>query len=294
MKEQYRILFWRPYFDIISCWIVSGVAIFLTLYVSTWFYPLAVILIANRLLALSLVCHEGLHGTLSVHRKWNDFLGRYLCAFPTMISFSKYRRLHLLHHASVGGDTWDPDRHLYLSYPEDLRSYSRKLFERVITLKNSYSFLQYYTDLPELVKILTGKMKWSQMHKSSDLRAFVVFHLLLLSFVLLMGWGFYFLFFYVLPVTFIMQPYVILMGGLQHGPIRSKNAIGGPSRTIIGSPFYMWLVLPLNINYHAEHHQNPGIPHYRLKEYSMDQRRLGTPLWQESYINALKSLFTKS
>lgn len=291
MKKTYPILFWRPFYDLLSIAFVLVLAIYLSVAVTWWFYPISAVLIANRLLALSLLCHEGLHGTLSRYRRFNDFLGRYLCAFPTMISFSKYRRLHLLHHGSVGSESWDPDRHLYAHYPENSQSYVRSLIWRVITLKNSYSFLQYYTDLPELFKIVTGKMSPARLHKSSDLISFLVFHLLLVALVAVMGWWLYFVLLYLLPITFIMQPYVILMGGLQHGPVRVQNAPGGASRTVVGSRLYMWLLLPLNINYHAEHHQQPGIPHYWLKEFAEDQALAGESLWHESYTSALRALF---
>lgn len=291
MKTTYPIIFWRPFYDFFSILLVIVGAIYLSIGVSWWFYPLSAVLIANRLLALSLLCHEGLHGTLSRHRGLNDFFGRYFCAFPTMISFSKYRRVHLLHHGSVGSESWDPDRHLYDHYPEKTRTYLKSMFWQVLSLKNAYSFLQYYTDFPELFKILTGKAKSGRLHKSNDLISFLVFHFATLALVVSLGGWFYFFVFYLLPVTFVMQPYVILMGGLQHGPVRSAQVSGGASRTVIGSRFYMWLLLPLNINFHAEHHQNPGIPHYWLRQYAKDQAQSGASLWQESYLGALKSLF---
>lgn len=254
---------------------------------------MALVLIANRLLALSLVCHEGLHGTLSTNRRWNDFVGRYLCAFPTMISFSRYRRLHLLHHGTVGSENWDPDRHLYSNFPERAGQYFLRLFWSVVTLKNAWSFMQYYTDIPELGKVLFGQSSLSRIHKSSDWKAFILFHLLVLTIVFLLGFGWHFVLFYFLPVTFIMQPYVILMGGLQHGPARSQADAGGASRSIVGSPWYMWLLLPLSINYHAEHHYNPEVPHYWLRDYSQELQKSGMIFWHESYVQALKALFSR-
>ncbi|NUN05928.1 MAG: fatty acid desaturase [Bdellovibrio sp.] len=291
MQRTYPILFWRPFYDFFSIALVIGVAVYLSVAVSWWFYPLSALLIANRLLALSLLCHEGLHGTLSRHRRFNDFFGRYLCAYPTMISFNKYRRVHLLHHGSVGSENWDPDRHLYVQYPENAGRYLSSMMWQVITLKNAYSFFQYYTDLPDLFKILTRKMRPERLHKSNDVLSFLIFYILLFVAVVASGLSLYFVLLYLVPVIFIMQPYVILMGGLQHGPVRSQDAPGGPSRTVVGSRIYMWLLLPLNINYHAEHHQEPAIPHYWLRDFSEDQARAGQKLWQDSYCGALRALF---
>lgn len=290
---SYPILFWRPYVDILGCWIVISLALVLCVQVSWWFYPVALVLIANRLLALSLVCHEGLHGTLSRNRRLNDFLGRYLCAFPTMISFSRYRRLHLLHHGTVGSGNWDPDRHLYSDFPEGPWSYLSSLFIRVVTFKNSWSFMQYYTDIPEILKVLLGQSSLSRIHKSSDWKSFFLFHLVFLTMIFTFNYEGYFVLFYLIPVTFVMQPYVILMGGLQHGPARNQKDPGGASRSIVGSSWYMWLLLPLDINYHAEHHHNPEVPHYWLRDYARDLQKSGESFWHESYVKALKSLFSR-
>jgi fatty acid desaturase len=289
---RYPIKFWRSLWDILACWMVIGACIGLCIWGSWWFYPVALVVIANRLLALSLVCHEGLHGTLSHHRRWNDFLGRYFCAYPTLISFSRYRRLHLLHHGALSGKNWDPDRHLYSDFPVRPGAYFSDLFWRVITFKNSWSFMQYYTDIPELMKIRGWSLAPSRLHKSSDWKSFLLFQVVMVGIVVVFHWEYEFILFYWLPIILVMQPYVILMGGLQHGPVRHSEVSGGPSRTIVGSGWYMWLALPLNINYHGEHHHNPEVPHYHLKKYSEDLEHQGTYYWRESYLQALRALFS--
>lgn len=292
-SANYPLKFWRPLWDILLCWAVIAAAVSICIWVSWWFYPLALMLIANRLLALSLVCHEGLHGTLSENRQWNDFLGRYICAFPTLISFNRYRRLHLLHHSAIGGKSWDPDRHLYFNFPECPSAFFRSLIWRVVTLKNSLAFMQYYTDLPELMSVLRGSSPIGRIHKSSDWKSFLLFQAVVLGMVLFFHWEFYFILFYLIPVIFVMQPYVILMGGLQHGPARASDVVGGPSRSIEGDFWYIWFFLPLNINYHAEHHRNPGVPHYYLKKFAGELRGDGVRIWSESYLQAVRSLFTR-
>lgn len=284
MSDSFRPQAWRSVLDIASCWLLIIACIFLTLKLSWWFYPLSFVIIANRLLALSLICHEGLHGNLSRSITLNDFLGRYLCALPTCISFSKYRRIHSLHHQAIGSEHWDPDRHLYSLFPTQMRVFLRNQCNQLVTLKTSFSFLQYYTELPDFFRGITR-------HKSSDLAAFIGFHAAVLSILIYFNWlQFYFLFF-VMPLALLTQPYVLLMGGLQHGPVRAANAPEGPSRTITGSSWYMWLLLPLNINYHAEHHLNPRIPHYYLARYSANLSQEGKKLWRVSYREAVRELF---
>lgn len=263
----------------------------MVLAVSWWLYPMAALVIANRILALSLICHEGLHRSLHTNSWTNDFLGRYLCAFPTFISFSKYRRLHLLHHSSVGSNRWDPDRHLYDFYPQSKFEFLKKLCIQVLTLRTAYDFVLYYTEYPEAVRrkrLADGSLFIAGPR--SDFLPFLFFHLVVIVLVSILGiWREYVLL-YLLPLMLITQPYVMLMGGLQHGPLR-VDMYENVSRTVTGSKLYMWLLLPLNINYHAEHHLDPSVPHYWLKQKAIDLKATGRELWTESYRSTLQSLF---
>lgn len=286
-----KIPFWRGPYDILSCWGVIFIAIYLVVAVSAWFYPLSLLLIANRILALSLLCHEGLHGNLSRNKKWNDFLGRYLCAFPSFISFSKYRRVHILHHSGVGSEQWDPDRHLYNFFPMNLKTYLWLQLKDLVTLRTAWSFIRYYTDIADLIAIARGKKSYQQLNKYSDWKGFILFSLALNATTLYFGVWLYTQAFTLVPLILITQPYVLLIGGLQHGPVRTKNTPEGVSRTITGSKLYMWMLLPVDINYHAEHHLNPSVPHYHLKEYSAQLNQNGRQLWSESYWSAIKELF---
>lgn len=290
MDPRYPIKPWRPFYDIALSWSVIIAACWLTLGVSWWLYPLSFILIANRILALSLLCHEGLHRTLHTNGKWNDFLGRYLCAFPTFISFSKYRRLHLLHHSAVGSDHWDPDRHLYSGYPVPFHKFLIQLIGRVLTLRTAYDFILYYTEYPEALRrkrMADGSL--FILSPRSDFVPFAIFQVAMLALIFILGVWPQFLALYLAPLVLLTQPYVMLMGGIQHGPARNQNE--NVSRTVQGSKLYMWLLLPLDINFHAEHHLDPSVPHYWLKQRARDLRAEGKHLWTESYTETMRSLF---
>ncbi|MBL7687770.1 MAG: fatty acid desaturase [Bdellovibrionaceae bacterium] len=254
--------------------------------ISPWLYPIAAVVIANRALALSLLCHESIHGNLHKNRALNDWLGRYLCGFPTLMSLSRYRRLHLLHHSAVGSAKWDPDRNLYDFYPTKMRQFLLKQISSVVSLKTLKDFLSYYTDWPELLT------KNRRLHVSSDVKQFTLFHLLVGIGTWTIGLQIEYLIFWIAPIVLITQPYVLLMGGLQHGPARTNQP--NASRTILGSKLYMWLLLPCDINFHAEHHLRPNIPHYHLKRFSESLLRSNVVLWKCSYRQAIKDLFQQS
>ncbi len=290
MTKKYPIYSWRAVFDIASAWAVIGACIAAVVSVSAWLYPIAAVVIANRALALSLLCHEAVHGNLHRNRTINDWLGRVFCGFPTLMSLSKYRRLHLLHHASVGSEKWDPDRNLYDFFPCSAYRFVARQCLRLCTLQTFFSFLAYYTEFPELLtckRLPNGKLH--VLSGRSDLLGFVfltfgaislLWHFDLLAAALV---------FWFLPMFIFTQPYVLLMGGLQHGPL-PKDPSSGASRSVVGSKLSMWFLLPCDINFHAEHHLFPTVPHYHLPQLASEL----PGLWRCSYRQALQALFPAS
>lgn len=265
----------------------------------TWFafYPFAVLIIGNRLLALSLICHEGLHGTLCVRPRWNDWMGRWLCAFPAIISFSKYRRIHYMHHRALGHAAWDPDLHLYSHFPCSPLQFIKNQIFQFLQLKTCVSFLLYYTELYEFVQIMRtrqfARMKsQAGVMKETDLISFLFFFVVLLVGVGVMGIWKELLLYWVIPLMCVTQPYVLLMGGLQHGPRPIDQPAVRQSRSIHGPKWLMEILLPLDINYHGEHHLDSRVPHYWLKAFAKDLENQGEiTIWQESYGQAIRSLF---
>lgn len=286
--QNYPIRTWRCIWDVTISWAWVILAIYLAIRVSWWFYPVSVLIIANRLLALSLLCHEALHFTLLPNRKWNDFVGRYFCAFPSSVSLSRYRRWHLMHHRALGSERWDPDLHLFDFYPLSKSDFVKAIIFKTLSGSTAYSFLIYYTDIIDGLKGYKSRLG---LDHESDFVSYVAYWGVVIGFVLVMGWHVEFLLLYLVPLIFITQPYVLLMAGLQHGPRRPQLDSQLNSRSVKGPKWFMELVLPVDINYHGAHHFNQSIPHYWLKRFSEDLKQSGTRLWEESYLDAMRSLF---
>jgi fatty acid desaturase len=286
-RKFYPIIAWRAYWGIGTCYFPIAAAVYLVLGISWWFYPLAAFVIANRLLKLSLLAHEGLHGNLSANRFWNDWIGRWLCAYPSMISFTKYRRLHQMHHWAVGSEKWDPDRNLYDVYPVSPGKYLSGTLGILFSFRMALRFAQYYV-LPEGARLKRPGLLFSG---ENDLKGFLAFHLIAISVAIYLGYFLKFELLYVFPVTFVLQPYVILMGGLQHGPVQPGRKPELVSRSIRGSEWLMEILLPCNIHFHAEHHLDFTVPHYWLRKFSKDLNSQGVPVWKESYVESMRTLF---
>lgn len=98
--------------------------------VATWTNPLtiiaAIILLAGRMMGLSVLMHDCGHRTLFRSARLNEWVGQWLCALPVMNDQPSYARGHLEHHRMAGTHE-DPDLPNYQSYPVSKESFRRKV-----------------------------------------------------------------------------------------------------------------------------------------------------------------------
>lgn len=130
-------------------------------------YPLLIIFVARQLRALENIIHFGSHYNLSRNKKLNDVIINVLCAYPLMQNVKNYRKSHLRHHNSYGGED-DPCKYrlellkkfhinsfrtylifIFCNYPKYLKDYYLTVGsdKKVITI-----FLSYYA----LVTLVSG------------------------------------------------------------------------------------------------------------------------------------------
>lgn len=258
-------------------------------YFSLYLYPLAVLVIANRQLALVLYGHEGIHGTLLPNKKLNDWCARYILLFPHWVSLSRYRMKHFMHHRFVGTKL-DADLGLYAGYPYDRPTWIR-LAAHWASGKMAWDFMDYYTDLPRLLKREPCLQKPGSVFGATDWPAFVIFQAVVLSSVIYLDvWREYLLFWTVPSLIFL--PYNYFIGGLQHGVIVHDESESLRSRTIPGPKWLMEILLPADINFHAVHHLYPQIPHYHLRRVDAELYAAGGPSTiRESYSHTLRTLW---
>lgn len=283
---------WRSVLSILLSWAVVAAAIWLAK-VSVYLYPLSLLLIANRQLALTLIGHEGLHGTLFRNRWLNDLVGRYFCHFPVFISFSRYRAKHLVHHGNVGTPA-DTDLGLYSVYPVAPGVFFSMILLRTLRGRVFWDFLNYYVEIPAFfrgeVNPFIGRLS---VFRSSDLPQYLLFHGLLLWFLCAQGVLAEYLLLWVIPLV-VSLPYNFFIGGLQHGPMPRGVEVDQRARTVTGPKWLMEILLPVDINFHAEHHLYPTVPHFRLRELSRFLEERKVPLWRESYCAAVAHLMPRS
>ena len=74
----------------------------------------------------AILMHESAHRLLFSNRRANDFVGKWLIAYPAFVPIDLYRRGHMAHHREEFGPN-EPDIPLYRGYPIPRDSMLRKL-----------------------------------------------------------------------------------------------------------------------------------------------------------------------
>ncbi|MET0324282.1 MAG: fatty acid desaturase [Ilumatobacteraceae bacterium] len=103
-----------------------GVVIAAVVVDTWWGWVLAFLLMGRGHCLLNILGHEAAHRLLFPNRRVNDFVGRWLLAYPTLQGLNAYRRVHFAHHRDELGPD-EPDLGLYRGYPIPADSWHRKL-----------------------------------------------------------------------------------------------------------------------------------------------------------------------
>jgi fatty acid desaturase len=260
---------WRSSFEILYSYFFIAVTIAAVLQISWRLYPLAIIIIGNRIHALALLGHEATHGTLYSNTKLNTWVGRYLCHFPATISHHRYKVQHLLHHRFLGSIE-DPDIEFYRPYPNSKIATLRELFVTFLTGRMTLDFWEYYNGF----RLPWWKGRNYHVVGKSDQPKLLGYWLVLSLIAVFSNNIIYLLLFWFVPL-FCWLPWLQFKVAIEHAPIAidSSGPIG-KTRTILTHPILEKLLFPFHINYHSEHHLFPWVPHYNLPQLSFELTQL--------------------
>lgn len=220
-------------------------------------WPVLGFLMARTLHALAILMHDASHRTLYANPAVNDFVGKWLCAYPIGISLFAYRKLHFRHHKDLYSER-DPDIPLYAGYPRepgDLAGKAVRDFFGLTTHKNYLYLLGI--GIPRKGKGPNGK-------NSNDLIEVAVFQAVLWTVLILTGWWQTWLLMVTLPMLTFLQVALRFRGAAEHAAVPDTANPVANVRTTLGNPASRFLFAPLFVNYHLEHHLYPAVPHYNL------------------------------
>ena len=271
IRELLTLRDWRSWVSIAANWGVIGAAFAL---VAVWPNPLTVLValfaIGARQLGLAVLMHEAAHRTLLKNRRWNDWVGNWICAYPVWSDLRPYRPYHLQHHAK----TWtaeDPDLPLATPFPITRSSLRRKIWR---DLSGQTGWKRLRATLRRDLGRSQGRVRRNFDAGIEALGGVVLTNVVLLGVLTLVGHPAL----YLLWVGAWLTTYSLVMrirSIAEHGMVPDPGDDLGNTRTTLARLWERFFIAPNRVNYHLEHHLLMTVPHYNLPRMHRLLRRRG-------------------
>ena len=257
-----------PILEIAFHWLQILAALSLYYWYPSWLLGAAVILfVSARQYGLAILLHDAQHTLLASSKAINNWIATWLIAAPLGSIFSESQTSHLDHHQHLGDAHEDPDYSLYcFGTPNPKRGFFQLL-----------AFFIFRVAGGKLLVMLMGKGNAANAH-ARDVSAVqkmlglarklwplvLAQTALLAAFTVFFGIAGYFLFWF-LPLATLAVFYNDFRTFCEHS-IPSNEAIKPEARLMsyVSNPVERFFFAPNHMNYHAEHHLFPYVPHLRL------------------------------
>lgn len=252
----------RNAFTVASCW-AQAVAVILA---AVWLHhPLAWVaafaLMGRSIVMFNILGHEAAHRLLFRNRRLNDFVGRWLLAYPVFVPLDIYRRGHMAHHRDELGPE-EPDVPLYRGYPIARASMRRKL------LRDAFGL----TGL-KLMRGFLGALR-SDRGRPHVLRILFVQAALIVA-ATAVGRPELYLFLWLLPYLTVWRVLNRLRAIAEHGGMQRSPDKRRTTHTVRQSwPARFWMV-PYHTGWHLAHHVDAAVPWRALPRLHDELRRSG-------------------
>lgn len=253
----------RSAVELAATWAQIVIAIGVCLYFpSPLAYVATFVFVGARQYALLILLHDASHTLLHPRRKINDFIGLWLIAAPCGSTFVNSRASHLKHHRHLGSRDYDPDFFLYCSGMPAKK-------DSVVT------FVWHFAKLVgggQIIHTLFSKLESNGGRRTetapTTLMSFfpvVCMQLAILGCFIAAGAPHAYFLLWLLPLLTL----AVLFNGLRvfcdHATVDHHD---GPAAdlmvTYYSNPIERFFIAPFDMNYHAEHHFFPYVPHYNL------------------------------
>ena len=245
--------------------LIVGVAV---AYWSWWAALIAIVLIAPLQHALFILAHEAAHYRLHSNRTLNDILGR-MIGMLGGVSMCSYRVIHRLHHNYLYKPQ-DPDIALHGGYPRGKKYLIKKLLKD-LSGQTAFKNYAYFFGNPAInldTKVTQRPLDDtapSLRRAALQDRWFVVaFHVLMPIAMFAMGWGWYYVVLWVIPLLTLLQAILRLRAICEHGAVTDFSSPLTAARTNIANAWQRFFIFPHHVNFHLAHHLYPAVPHYNL------------------------------
>jgi len=141
LRARYRtIADGRNAWTVASLWLVTIGIVELGVRLSNPWIAIACFIAMGPIHArFAILMHEAAHKLLFTSKRWNDWVGTWLLAYPAMVPISLYRRSHFAHHREEFGPD-EPDLAFYSGYPGRPRDLLRRLARDAVGISGWKNF----------------------------------------------------------------------------------------------------------------------------------------------------------
>lgn len=253
--------------------VICSVLYFILLYAASQAASLAGLLACGVLFAVNMIpiyslIHEAEHNMLLPRARWNDLLGRWLCAL-FVVSFTFFKHCHLRHHRKNRTDIemwdlyvppqrrWQRSANLYLMM-SGLGYLSLWLSVLLFAVAPSLVYCGFFQRHTEIAGFLEGS---NRGRKLAVIRAESWLALLLQGAII---WGLQLRLSSWL-MLFVIHGFVWSSQNYVNHAFSRRDIVNGAHN--LGMPLWLRPVY-LNFNLHLAHHQNPRIPWSHLPHFT--------------------------
>ena len=248
--------------NVAGVWVQSLGVIALALWIGNPIAWVVAFLLMGRAFALfAILGHESAHRLLFSNRKVNDFVGRWLLAYPAFVPLDGYRRSHMAHHKDEFGPN-EPDMNLYRGYPIPRDSWHRKL------RRDGF-----------------GKSGWKSLKgllmafRSSSARPVALriaaWQVALFVGFTLAGYPLAYPLLWLLPWMTVWRVINRLRGVAEHGGMERSDDRRLTTHHIHQSWLARFWMVPYNTGWHLAHHVDIGVPFQNLPRFHRELVRVG-------------------
>ncbi|MBC8953502.1 fatty acid desaturase family protein [Xenorhabdus sp. PB62.4] len=257
------------------------IAIYLSVGISFWFYPLSLLMIGSTQRAFTNILHYSSHYVLAKNKFLNYIAGTFLSGHLVFHLLSTYKDPHVrYHHAHLGDPEKDPDYKFHIdSGLYDFKQNDREFFIQNILLTLSgyrtFKYIKYVIE--DRIKSRKNKelkkddnkviKKKSENKNDKESTFFFIYWIVILSVIIYSGYFLYFILLWIVPLFTVTVAIGWIIGIAEHYPLpASEKEALLLTRNTKGVWWERFLFGRHYDNYHLVHHLYPGIPHWNIKK----------------------------
>ena len=229
-------------------------------------YIVAGFIIGSRIQCLAVMMHDACHSMLFSNRRINDFVGDIFVAYPLGFSIHLYRANHMHHHRYTNTMR---DRDYRVQQRDPDQHFPKRPLAMLWLLVRSVTGLNFY-------RMARDSRIWAPFANFHNPGRFgynfplalriryVVWAVLFYGLILMSPWRWQILGLLLIPQFIWANVFNRIRAIAEHNGVANERELNG-TRTIIPTLLDRFLIAPLNVSYHLEHHLFPSVPWQNLR-----------------------------